>query len=320
VLQKLGTLYDEQMGDASRAAAAWRRILGVDPRHGRALRTLRERLSAAGDWDGVEALYADANDFEALADVLSGEADRVEQPAAKVDLSFRAARVLSERIGEPMRAFRSYERVLSVDASNAKAARALIPIYEREEKWTRLAGVLDVVLKSLPADALDEKLDVLQRLRRIALDDLRDGDAAFAHAAAAYALAPDDERVIEGLEEAAQKAASFDRLIDLYLAQADRAPEAAMIDLRRRVAKIASDRLNRIDVAVAQLRLIVDAAPSDHDAIVALDVIYRAQQRHPDLRALLLHRLKRADDQADRWSLLKELAQLEEETLGAFVQ
>ncbi len=316
VLQKLGALYEEQMSDTAAAMTAWRRILAIEPRHGRSLRTLRERLSAAGDWDGVEELYVLANDFEALADVLSGEADRVESPAIKIDLSFRAARVLEDRIGEPQRAFRSYERVLSVDPSNAKAARALIPIYEREEKWARLGGVLEVVLKSLPEQALDEKLSLLERLRRIALDQLRDGEAAFQHAAAAYRLAPGNASVVNGLEEAAQKAASYDRLIDLYLAQAERESGGAALALRRRAARIASERMNRTDVAIAQLKLIVDADANDIEAINALDVIYRAEQRHADLRGLLAHRLKHTEDSGARWGLLKELAQIEEETLG----
>lgn len=316
VLQKLGTLYEEQMDDAPRAMAAWRRILAFEPRHGRALRTLRERFAAAGDWDGVEALYLEASEFEALADVLSGEADRVEDAATKVDLSFRAARVLEDRIGEPLRAFRSYERVLSVDPFNARAAAALIPLYEREEKWARLAGALEVVLKSQPGDAVEAKLEILSRLRRLCLDELRDGDAAFLHAASAYRLAPEDARVVEGLEEAAHKAASYDRLIEMYLERADKAPKEVALSLRRRVARFASERLNRLDVAVTQLRLVIDAAPTDAEALAALETIYRAELRHDDLRALLLHRLKHVEGQATRWSLLKELAQLEEETLG----
>ena len=38
--------------------------------------------------------------------------NRAKDDAAKVDLSYRAAAVLEDKLGQPDRAFRSYERVL----------------------------------------------------------------------------------------------------------------------------------------------------------------------------------------------------------------
>ncbi len=145
-LQKLGALYADQIGDQDASVKTWHRVLALDPKSGRARRTLRDTCLEAKDWDGLEALYADADDWESLVDVFGSVAEKTEDAELKVDLSFRAARVYEEKIGEPQRAFRSYERVLSVDATNVQAARALVPIYEHEEKWPKLSSVLEVLL------------------------------------------------------------------------------------------------------------------------------------------------------------------------------
>ena len=88
------------------------------------------RLEAVGgrDYDGLEELYASQNDWEGLAEVLSGAADRTADPDIKVDLSFRTARVLTDKIGAKERAFRSYERILSVRHEDL---RSLAVIYDK---------------------------------------------------------------------------------------------------------------------------------------------------------------------------------------------
>ncbi|MFI5308218.1 MAG: tetratricopeptide repeat protein, partial [Polyangiales bacterium] len=115
ILQKLAGLQGERLGNADEATRCWRRILELEPKHGRALRAVRDALLARRSWDELFELYASVRDFEGLVDVLSHEADEAEDARLKIDLSFRAARVFEQDIGDATRATRSYERVLSVD-------------------------------------------------------------------------------------------------------------------------------------------------------------------------------------------------------------
>src|SRR5690606_21525696 len=87
LLQKLGQTLGEKLGDAARAADAWRRLLEIDPRNGRALRTLRESYLAARDYDALEALYAETEDWEGLVDVLGKGAEKATEAADKIELS-----------------------------------------------------------------------------------------------------------------------------------------------------------------------------------------------------------------------------------------
>ncbi len=315
VLLKLGSLHSERSADPEAASRAWRRILELDPKQGRALRSLRDSLLSFGEWDALEALYERAGDFEALVDVLSGEADAAQAREVKVDLSLRAARVFEDKIGEPARAQRSYERVLSVDPQNVRAARALAPLYEEEEKWSRLCAVLEVVRQGLADSAKDEKLALLARLRTLSHEKLRDGESAFGYALAAYQLAPDATGMRESLEAAGELAQALDRVVEQYRARAERAPADEALLLHRRVATLAGERLGRAELAASEWQLVLAKVPDDAAALAALDRIYRAEQRADDIRKLLLHKLAQTRDASARAEILHELATIEENKL-----
>jgi tetratricopeptide (TPR) repeat protein len=313
-LQKLAALRAEQLQDVEGALASWRRILEIEPRHGRALRAVRDSLLAARDFDGLTALYARANDDEGLLDVLSSEADRVEDPKAKVALSFRAADVLEQRIKEPLRAVRSYERVLSVDANNQRAASALSLVYEQEEKWGRLRAMLEIMLRG--ATDTGDRVRLLSRLRELCLQHLREGDAALVYAAEAYRLAPDEVAVREALEKAAAAAAGWDTVVELYSQRAREAGEDSAIELRRRAAAIALSNLGKPAIAAEQLRFVLAQRPDDADVMATLERIYRGAQDVMALHTLLEHRLSHVPDEGIRVATLRELAEIEENVGG----
>ncbi|MFO0695524.1 MAG: tetratricopeptide repeat protein [Polyangiales bacterium] len=317
ILTKAGTVYGEHLGNPSAAASAWKRVLRLDPKNGRALRTLREAFLAAQDWDGLEGLYAEAHDWEGLVDVLGAAAERADDPKLKVALSFRAAAVFVDRIGEPHRAFRNYERILSVEPKNAQAAAALAPIYEREEKWPRLVGLLEVLLDAVPADgSAAERLALISRIRDICLGKLNDPVSGFLWAVRGYEVAPTEPSVLTALERAADAANAHDDLAKVLLARLPKAEAHEQLALRRRIAALAGERLGKPEEAITQLREILAANPRDAEATAVLDRLYRREQRHADLASLYEHRLGQAADDAERYVLLGEIAELEEKTLG----
>ena len=315
LLTKLGTLYSEQVGDATRAGEAWRRILAIDPKNGRALRTLREGCVAAGDWDGLTRLYADIGEWDALAEVLGNLADRIEDVALKVALSYRAADVYETQLREPQRAFRSYERVLAARPTDERALRALLAIYEREEKWTRLAPVYEGLFGILPEGA-GERGELAEKLRLLSLERLHDADGAMRWAVAGYQLAPGSDAAVRALEASADKTGQWARVEAAYIARLEASSGAERASLRRSIARIADTKLGAGDRAVAQLRALLEERPSDQEAARELDRVLRRESKHGDLRGLYRHRIEHASDEAERWMLVSELAKLEEEQLG----
>jgi tetratricopeptide (TPR) repeat protein len=236
VLQKLGSVYADHLNDQAAAARTFLRVLELSPGHARALRVLRDGYLKSGDFDGLEALYASQNDWEGLAEVLSNAADRAEDPRAKVDLSYRAARVYAEKLAQPARAFRSYERILAADPRDLGAARALIPIYEAEEKWARLPALYELCLAA--EDDPDVKSAWLQKLIELTGNRLVDRARALSYARAAFELAPEQPEALTQLEEASGLARDWGPFVDAVssqlsqLSQLAPAPAAAPVGSR----------------------------------------------------------------------------------------
>jgi tetratricopeptide (TPR) repeat protein len=315
VLQKLGGVYADRLADHAGATKTWRRVLAIQPGHPKALRVLRDSYLTSGDYDGLEELYGSQNDWEGLAEVLSGAADRAIDPDAKVDLSFRTARVLTDKIGAKERAFRSYERILSVRQEDATAAAALVEIYESEEKWARLPPLYEILLGSSQDD--DWKLELLQRLVEVTGQRLGDRAAAVEWAFKAYDLSPTEQR-LDQLEHASRAAKSWDffvQAIGARLKKKKGVPLQERRRLRAKLARVQATELGRIDDAIGDYRALVEEDPADEDAVAALDRLLRSENRRDDLRWLFELRAGEGTNDA-RAAILTEWASLEQDAFG----
>jgi golgin subfamily B member 1 len=316
VLQKLGAIYAERMQDHKGAMSAWHRVLDLSPGHAKALRVLRDSYLALGDYDGLSALYAASSDWEGLVEVLSTAADKATDAEAKVALSYRAAEVYGARLKAPERAFRSYERILSIHANDARAASALIPLYEKEEKWQRLPTLYEVMLEN--AESTEDKLGWLDKLAKVSGENLQDRAASFGYARKAYELEPEREGGLLAFEQAARVAGTWSAFVDalnLRLKQKKVKKEEKRI-LRAKLAEVCATELGRVDESVAAYRNLVEEDETDEVAVQTLDRILRTTDRRDDLRWLLDVRVARANT-AHKIDILSEWAVLEEEAFGA---
>ncbi|MCC6526258.1 MAG: tetratricopeptide repeat protein [Polyangiaceae bacterium] len=315
LLQKLGQLYAERLEDHVAASRAWRRVLDLSPGHQRALRVLRKSYVAVADWDGLEELYRSQSDWEGLADFLSTTADRAEVDEHKVELSFRAARVYEGELAAPERAVRSYERILSVEPHNVKAAQALLPLYETEEKWARLPTLYGVLLEA--SDDLERKIDILQKVAEITGGPLANKSAALSYARRAYELRPDGEG-LERLEAWSRQSGEWTAFIEAVqqrLAKGGDLEPAAERALKQKLARVYSDEVERTDDAIEMYTELVKAEPGDAATVALLEDQLRAADRREELRWLLDLKVGELEGE-DKCRALEEWASVEEEAFG----
>ncbi len=318
-LQKLGTVYAERVKDPVAAARTWRRVLNLSPGHAKALRVLRESYVAAGDWDGLEELYASQKDWEGLVDFLSTAADKSTEPAQKLTISFRAARIFEQELKTPERAARSYERVLSVDAKNERAAAALVPIYEKEEKWARLPPLYEVLLGA--ATEVGGQIGYLRKLAHVSGGPLADKATAVGYARRAYELSYSDEELdlLENLSRSAGAWSAFVEAVQGRLKNAEGLDADQARTLRLKLADVFARELGKLDDAVATYRALLDVNPADAETIAALDALLRANGRKDDLRWLFELRASQVDGE-DKAEVIEEWATLEEEVFSDAAQ
>lgn len=317
VLQKLGAVYAERLKDPAAAARTWRRVLALSPGHAKALRVLRESYAAAGDWDGLEELYASQNDNEGLVDFLSSAADKSTDGATKVDLSFRVARVFEQRLSAPERATRSYERILSVSPADVRAASALAPIYEKEEKWARLPALYEILLGNVPEDEIEPAIELLRKLATVTGGPLADKATALGWARKAYELAPDHEglELLEAWSRAAGSWGAFVEAVEARLKKKKGLTKELRRSLRLKLAELYARELGKIDEAVAAYRELVEGDPTDAETVKTFDALLRERDRKDDLRWLFGLRVEQVEGEA-RAAVLAEWAALEEEVFS----
>ena len=315
VLQKLGAIYAERMQDHKGAMSAWHRVLELSPGHAKALRVLRDSYLAVGDFDGLTSLYASSGDWEGLVEVLSTAADKATDPDARIDLSFRAAEIYAGKLKAPERGCRSYERVLLARPNDLRAALALVPLYEEDEKWPRLPALYEILLAH--AESTDEKLTLLGKLTRVTGELLSDKAAAFGHARKAYELDPERTGAIGVFEVSARAAGAWSAFVDtlnIRLKQKKVKKEEKRL-LRAKLAEVCATELGRVDESVAAYRTLVEEDEADEMAVQTLDRILRVADRREDLRWLFDLRISRANT-AHKLELLSEWAVLEEEAFS----
>jgi golgin subfamily B member 1 len=212
ILQKLGAVYLEHLQDVAATVRTWRRVLALQPGHPRALRVLRDTYLQNNDFDGLTELYSSQSDWDGLVEVLGNTADRTTDNALRIDLSYRAAAIFERQLGQPQRAFRSYERVLATDPTDVRAVKALIPLYEADEKWSRLPSLYEPLLSRCESE--DEQLEILSRLVDVTGRRLLDKKAAFTHARRAYEQFAQNENVGKMFEQTARAAQMWDGFLE----------------------------------------------------------------------------------------------------------
>ncbi|HZO12699.1 MAG TPA: tetratricopeptide repeat protein, partial [Polyangiaceae bacterium] len=315
LLQKLGALLSDKIEDHGAAKDAWRRVLELSPGHKRALRVLRQSYVQSRDWAGLETLYASQNDFEGLADFLSTTADRAEDPAERLELSFRAAGVYEGKLAAPERAARSYERVLTMDDKNERAARALLPLYEKEEKWSRLPGLYSILLADAPS--VDEKIMILHKVAEITGGPLANKTGALGYARKAYELRADEEG-LRRLREWSEQAGDWAPFIDVVSARLESGADmdtASRRELKLMLAGVYASEVEKLDEAVEMYRSLLEEDPGDTETAQELERLLRAADRRDDLRWLFALRAERFEGEA-RADAFEEWAIVEEEVFG----
>ncbi len=212
VLQKLGSVYSDHLADIQSSIKAWCRVLELQAGHPRALRVLRDAYLQAADYDALHDLYASQNDWEGLVEVLSNTADRISDGTLKVQLSYRAASVYAEKLAQPERAARSYERILSVEPSDIRAAKALVPIYEADEKWSRLPALYELLLTATTEPP--ERIVLFGKLVEVTGQRLLDKKSAAAHARRAWGEFPTNDQVCQQFEQATRAAGAWEAYLE----------------------------------------------------------------------------------------------------------
>ncbi|HRI50804.1 MAG TPA: hypothetical protein PLW65_11535, partial [Pseudomonadota bacterium] len=321
-LERIGTLLAEKLLAPTQAVEVYREIVRLQPTHQKAMRTLRELYGQAGQYEELEKLYGQQAQWDELCEVLMGLAERVERPEQKIDLYLRAARVAKTELHSQERAQKAYERVLLVDENYLTAAQALAPIYKQTEKWPRLLSMYEIQLGH--AQSSDERLALMHSLAELAEQRLSSKPLAFSWLAKAYALreseplsSPPRVKLEAELLRLAGEADTWSDLVAIYARQvaALEDGEPKLVRLRL-LGQWSQQKLHRLDEARGYWEQLLSRLPLDEEALSALEQIFIAQDRFPELLGIYRKRIENATEAQKRTDVLFKMASVQENKLG----
>lgn len=314
-------LIENQLEDADRAIEAYAAILAE---YG------EEELEA---FRALERLYEQQSRWPEFADTLERRIDlapeSIEELAA---LKFRLGRARELHLADKDAAVELYRDVLTLlpehdgarsalegllddDAVGVAAARTLEPVYEIQESWEALIRALRV----LDAGAADsaERLALLTKIGAVYSERLAQHDDAFVAYSEAFTVEPSSADTLVQLETLALAQERVPQLVALLSTLAD---DVANLDLRRalrlKTADLQDSQLSDVDGAVSTYRKLVEDDPSDLEALLALDGLFRRAERWGDLAGVLRARSEQATDPDEKEELLARTASIHDEFLS----
>jgi tetratricopeptide (TPR) repeat protein len=312
-------------------ADAWLQILTDDPRNAEANQNL----------DRVCAELRENEDYERLADVVIGRAAGEPEAARRAELLLTVARVFEHEADDPVRAlttllaaykedpslaaWHEVERLTSAaDAWNELSTEfadvvAVLPAHVRVQLWRKLERHRDLV------QALDERVarpdgDDVRKLRleaaAILAGPLDDRVRAIARYEALLVETPRDLSVLRALEKLYERDGRQEAHMEILERQAAVTPDPiSRAALLRRLAMLwqleADGRVRAIQFWEKLLAL----EPEADDALQALEQLYQAEERWPELVETLRKRAQLAGPTA-KAELYVQIGSLYESEMG----
>ena len=315
LLERLGDIYTNRVRAVENAAQVWRELLTLQPGHAKARAVLRELLVQGKRWEELEQLFAGRGEYSELAETLATAADRTEDRELKARLYRRVAEICRDQLDHGERAMKAFERVLAIDPRDVDAARELVPLYRRSERWGRLLASYEVLYEQ--AREVEEKLDLVDKIRQLYESQLESKHLAFQWSMKGYALAPQSIEIRGDLERLAAESDSWEELVQIYV---DRLPQvedpASKAVMLRHLAHLCSEKLHRPEDAEVFHKDLLAIHPDDERALEALEQIYSSGQRWDGLVDIYRRRAVLATDDDAKQSFLFKVAFIHEERMG----
>lgn len=268
---RLGRWYADKLHHHDYAVASYRQALKLDS-------------ELVGAHAGLAELYRKQQRWAELADVLSTQVELEKDAGAKVDLYLALGDLQETQLASTARAIESYQAAADLDPSCDDALNSLERLYRRDERWGKLARVLERRAELFEEAGETARASATRReLATMRADKLGDMEGAIARYEATLESDPDDVAALRSLEDLYEKVGRTDDYLRVLERLTEVGPEGDRAALIRRLAVELEDREGGRDQAIALYERLIELEPSAPDAYASLERVLRADARWYDL-------------------------------------
>lgn len=313
-LTKLGQIAGDRLKDDDRAAEAYRQLLTLRPDDRRAQEQLKKRYVAVGRWDDLETFFGESGGWDEFIRLLESNESKAETEEQRLRMLHKVAELWITQKGQPDRASRALEKILTIDETNLEAAERLMPIYEAANNPKGLVKAIEVKLGHVSDPS--ERFGLLTQVAALYDEKLRDKKSALAHLTEAIGIDPSQTETLDAAEQVAGAAKAWEELVAAYQAAAESTSDAsAQVALRLRTGRILSEQLGKIEAALAQYRTVYDDHPDNSQALLALEDLYKKTEGWEELLEVYRKKLQLVTDPEERKATQFGIAMVQREKM-----
>jgi len=298
-LIKLGSLYDEKLGDAQGAVDTFHRVLTLEPKNRRAI------------W-ALGMLYHDLEDWEKVIEIYLLRIDLAESPEEKLALRAQLAQIYEQRLQQEDQALMEYIRAARLAPQNVRILLNMEKLATRTESFRELLAVYEDVVEHI--DRIELRIALYLKLARLYTEHLSDEGQADGYYRRALDLSGEDGAGAEKLFSISNiygEEEEWEELITTYsqLIRLAKSPKVKS-RVRREISRLYRYGLKDLTSAFFELVRVARYDPDEAGLVDELIDLGTSGEKHLELAAVLEDVGTRLADDHQRASLYSRLARL----------
>jgi tetratricopeptide (TPR) repeat protein len=277
LLFRAARIWEEKEGKPERAARAYEKILAKDD----------SNLEAA---IALSPIYESAGDARKLAGVYEIRLAHLDDPQERIHLLRETALLYEERLRKPQDAFDRFLQAFQLEPTLDVLQEDVRRLAEATRGWDQ---AVDAYQRAID-DAMNAEVEVELRLRAAELlVQVERTEDAIAQYRAVSELAPDDRTALDALDALYRQASKWAELLQVLERRAELETDPSVRrELAYGRARLQERELGDRPAAIDSYQAILDEyGDGEEEAFGALDRLYEAEARWPDLAATLERRI-----------------------------
>ncbi|TXD34578.1 tetratricopeptide repeat protein [Lujinxingia vulgaris] len=276
-----------------------------------ALRRLERQVDAEQVKSRLKILYKRAAKWPMYVDLVKQEVEALEEDRVedKVDLLYEVIRVYREEMNQDRMAINIYKEILGLAPEDLDAIDQLIDLYGDMNMSSDLINMLQTKAEIVPT--AEQKVAIYSQIATLFIEKFRNQAEAIKAYEQVLEIEPYNSDAITFLKEMYEKRRDWESLIDVSKREIETFDsDEARAEGLKEVARLATDKLRKPEVAT-ELWLEVRAfAPADADALDALETLYEKNRDYEALAEILEQKVAQSEDAAESMKLYQKLGML----------
>ncbi|HEY2904103.1 MAG TPA: tetratricopeptide repeat protein, partial [Polyangia bacterium] len=263
----------------------------------------------------TEAKLRAEKQWERLAVLLLGRAERHGERADTIADRLAAARIYEIELGDPARAFATLLPALRLDPDDAAVQADVARVAGAAKAWADF--VVDYTEIAVGLGRAATAARHWAEIGRIYADELEQADNAIGSYQQVLAIDPAHPAALSALRVLLSARGRWSELSPVLAALAEAAPTPPeQVVLLRELGALLSSKLGDNDGALDAIECAHKLAPGDPETLAELEAQYRARQRWSDVARLLEEKARTTSDPAAAARLRQQRAELLAERIG----